>query len=206
MRGAAAPAIAYGGLNALLFVTYNQTLKTLNPRISDPSKLAGLDLSKIWLAGAVGGSASWVISSPSELIKCRAQLASGDNGASSYRVLREVWQSEGIRGFYLGGVTTCLRDSVGYGFYFWSYELSKRLLLSRQADPFVAPSNVDVLVSGGIAGVITWCSIYPLDVIKTRMQAPVGLSEAHEPLMVQQGNRSALRIARGIYVEEGIRT
>lgn len=37
------------------------------------------------------------------------------------------------------------------------------------------PSSVDVLLSGGVAGIVTWTSIYPLDVLKTRLQAPVSL-------------------------------
>ena len=47
---------------------------------------------------------------------------------------------------------------------------AERLLLSRQHDPFAEPRAWETLVAGGIAGVVTWVSIYPLDVVKTRLQ------------------------------------
>ncbi len=168
-RGAAAPILGYGALNSILFMTFNRSLTLMDPSIFDYTKLAGVDLGKIWVAGAVGGLATFVVSAPSELIKCRAQLVV-DGQDSSYGVLKDIWKHRGFRGFYFGGTITAVRDAIGYGWYFWSYELSKRLLLSRQPDPFIPPTAADVLISGGIAGVVTWVSIYPLDVIKTRLQ------------------------------------
>lgn len=207
LRGAAAPVLGYGALNSLLYMSYNRSLKWLEPSIFNPTKLAGVDLSKIWLAGVVGGLASWAVSAPSELVKCRAQLAV--NGQqSSWTVFKNVLAKDGIRGLYLGGVVTSLRDSIGYGFYFWSYELSKRLLLSRQADPFLAPTTLEVLLSGGIAGVVTWASIYPLDAIKTRVQTQSqGELPGESRLLLKPARRSnnTLQIAQSMYRTEGLR-
>ena len=181
-------------------------MKLLEPSIFDPTKLAGVGLSKIWLAGALGGLASWFVSAPSELIKCRAQLCIGGQ-TSSVSVAKTVLKNEGLTGFYFGGVVTSLRDSIGYGFYFWSYELTKRLLLSRQHDPFRAASTMDVLVSGGIAGVITWASIYPLDVIKTRVQvqdASIAYGNESSALLgSSQRRKGALQIASEVFRAEG---
>ena len=58
---------------------------------------------------------------------------------------------------------------MGYGFYFYSYELSRRLL-SSPGDDDESGAKWKVLLYGGIAGVITWASIFPLDVVKTRVQ------------------------------------
>ena len=205
--GAAAPILGYGALNALLYMTFNRSLKLLDPSIFDPTRLAGVDLSRIWLAGALGGLASWVVSAPSELIKCRAQLCVGGQ-TSSLSVVKSIVKSDGLKGLYFGGVVTGLRDSIGYGFYFWSYELTKRLLLSRQHDPFLEASTVDVLMSGGIAGVITWASIYPLDVIKTRVQAQdaraAHLNESSALLVESPRSKGALQIARETLRTEGI--
>jgi solute carrier family 25 (mitochondrial carnitine/acylcarnitine transporter), member 20/29 len=207
-RGSAAPILGYGALNSLLFVTYNRSLKLLDPSIPDPTKLAGVDLSKIWIAGVLGGLASWVVSAPSEVIKCRAQLCV-DGQRSSLAIFKELWKSGGLRGLYLGGVITSLRDSIGYGFYFWSYELSKRILLSRQADPFLDATAMDVLISGGIAGVITWASIYPLDVIKTRIQtqssSSLGPNDTTPLLGRDEPARGSLQTAQHIYRSEGLR-
>ena len=111
--GTTAPILTYGALNALLFMSYNRTVYMLNPTITDPTNLAQTPLLKIWTAGAVGGLAIWIVSAPTELIKCQAQLA---ENASSWTVARDIWRNRGLRGLYQGGVVTSIRDSVGYGF------------------------------------------------------------------------------------------
>ncbi|KAL1639349.1 hypothetical protein SLS58_008063 [Diplodia intermedia] len=114
VRGATAPILGYGALNAILFVSYNRTLSLLGER--DPSKPHGL--ARVFWAGAVSGFATFVVSAPTELVKCRAQV-------------------------------------------FWSYELSKRLITSPDEDT-QRQAALKVLLCGGIAGVVTWASIFPL--------------------------------------------
>ncbi|EEP80595.1 conserved hypothetical protein [Uncinocarpus reesii 1704] len=168
VRGATAPILGYGALNALLFVAYNRTLLYLSPSTVDPTNPIGVPLTQIWLAGAVGGLASWTISSPTELVKCRVQLNTHEP-VSSWAIAKDILRARGLKGFYFGGLVTSIRDSVGYGFYFWSYELSKRFMDSRNASP--QQEAAKILLCGGIAGVVTWASVFPLDVIKTRLQA-----------------------------------
>ena len=182
ITGTAAPVLGYGALNALLFVSYNRTEAALNHAFNPLSTSAaasttGTNLYTTFLAGAVGGLATWVVSTPTELIKCRVQLASSSSPSpSSWSVAKRVLQTQGIKGLYFGGVVTALRDSIGYGFYFWSYELTSRWMAqTRQGDPQVASSSsaASVLLCGGLAGIVTWASIFPLDVIKTRVQTQV---------------------------------
>jgi solute carrier family 25 (mitochondrial carnitine/acylcarnitine transporter), member 20/29 len=78
----------------------------------------------------------------------------------SHRILREVYDSKGIRGLYFGGMITSLRDSIGYGFYFWGYEGAKMVLLSETDSERVRMGKM--LTAGGIAGCLTWASVYPL--------------------------------------------
>ncbi|CAI9637569.1 solute carrier family 25 protein [Alternaria burnsii] len=178
VRGATAPILTYGALNALLFMTYNRTLSLLNDPPASPQ-----NFSKVFLAGATGGLASFVVSAPTELVKCRAQVATSAT-TTSWSVARDVWKAEGIRGLYYGGGITSVRDAVGYGFYFWSYELSKQAWSSP--DDSDRETAMKVLLCGGLAGVITWASIFPLDVIKTRVQTQV----LHAS--VQHGEQSSL--------------
>ena len=108
--GSAAPVLTYGALNGILFVSYNQTLRW--PEKSNHFSASPL-LSR-WLAGAVGGFATWVVSAPTEVIKCRAQIS--DVGKSSFIVAREIWKRDGVKGLYRAGGITSVRDAVGYGF------------------------------------------------------------------------------------------
>ncbi|OQN99728.1 hypothetical protein B0A48_14498 [Cryoendolithus antarcticus] len=216
LRGAAAPILGYGALNALLFVTYNRSLALLSSSAagSDGSTSAHPSLGAIWTAGAIGGLATFVVSAPTELVKCRAQVSSPPK--SSLLVARELWSRGGVRGMYLGGGITSVRDAVGYGFYFWSYELSKRYMHSAfPVNKNQTQEAVNVLLCGGLAGVVTWATIFPLDVIKTRLQThdlvphPT-LNTSRQPLLqppsepIKPATPSALSIARTAYANEGI--
>ncbi|KAI5460248.1 mitochondrial carrier domain-containing protein [Mariannaea sp. PMI_226] len=205
VTGTAAPILGYGALNALLFVSYNRSEAALNKVLSTRDNLW-----VTWLAGAVGGLATWVVSTPTELIKCRAQLATQQ--LTSWAITKQIWQGEGIRGLYFGGAITAIRDSVGYGFYFWSYELSTRWLAAKTgAEVSLHQEAAKVLLCGGLAGVVTWASIFPLDVVKTRVQAqPWNRQPDSSPLLGGDINRpekrfGALKVAQDAYREGGFR-
>jgi hypothetical protein len=87
--GTAAPVLGYGALNALLFVSYNRTDALLSKLFATQGNLWST-----WTAGAVAGLATWVVSTPTELIKCRAQLSSSPQ--SSWHITRRIWGAEGI--------------------------------------------------------------------------------------------------------------
>ncbi|KAI1635762.1 mitochondrial carrier domain-containing protein [Biscogniauxia mediterranea] len=246
VAGTAAPVLGYGALNALLFVSYNRTESLLNEALSSRTSSSsisstgtGSNLWTTWIAGAVGGLATWAVSTPTELVKCRAQVlassssSSPSSSLSSWAIAKHVLRTEGIRGLYLGGAVTALRDSVGYGFYFWSYELGSRwaeAYQSRERTPltgtsssssFFSPDAAKILLCGGVAGVVTWASVFPLDVVKTRVQtqmqspllavsggAPATtplLLEAQEPHATGQRRLGAVEIAKEAYREGGMR-
>lgn len=209
VRGATAPILGYGALNAILFVTYNRSLTFFGDDPAIPNNLW-----KVWCAGAVGGLATFVVSAPTELVKCRAQVST--IATSSWSIARDIWKQEGIRGLYYGGCITSVRDAVGYGFYFWSYELSKQTMSSpKDTDKQAA---MKVLFCGGLAGIVTWASIFPLDVVKTRVQIQVvdALSSTvpeeqrllrSDPAPVRLGiakRQGAFQITRQSYRNEGI--
>jgi len=233
LTGTAAPVLGYGALNALLFVSYNRTEAALNQlllssQLPSGGTTTGTNLWTTWLAGAIGGLATWVVSTPTELVKCRAQLASPP--ASSWAITKHTLRTAGLRGLYFGGGVTALRDSIGYGFYFWSYELASRMLIpspspspSQSGTPS-PPTNAttQILLCGGLAGIITWASIFPLDVIKTRVQTQISSFSSHlapshhasplesNPLLPKQQHPpqkqlGAWAIAKSTYHSGGIR-
>jgi solute carrier family 25 carnitine/acylcarnitine transporter 20/29 len=109
LRGTAAPILGYGALNALMFITYNRCMVSLSEDPSSPSSL-----SKTFVAGALGGLATFLVSAPTELIKCRVQVSGVET--SSWATATQLWKERGVRGLYWGGGVTSLRDSIGYGF------------------------------------------------------------------------------------------
>lgn len=92
---------------------------------------------------------------------------------------------------------------------FWSYELLKQSSASRNDSD--RDTAMKVLLCGGVAGIITWASIFPLDVVKTRLQTQVvhdralQQAERHALLRADAGGKrlSALEIARDLYRTDG---
>ena len=101
-----------------------------------------------------------LVTCPMELVKCRMQVSHVPNGFLP--IIKQIFKQEGFRGFYRGFVPTLLRDTPGLGLYFSSFQY----LIDCQS----TKSEQSLLVSGGIAGTLSWIFIYPFDVIKTQLQ------------------------------------
>ena len=65
-------------------------------------------------------------------------------------------------------VITAVRDIPSFAVYFSLYEYSKAWLSQGQPD---GACDWQILASGGLAGVVAWASIYPLDTVKTIIQS-----------------------------------
>ncbi|KAH6649582.1 mitochondrial carrier domain-containing protein [Chaetomium tenue] len=250
LLGTAAPVLGYGALNALLFVSYNRTEAFLNQlsgcdtgggSTPQDTQARGTNLLTTWLAGAVGGLATWAVSTPTELVKCRAQLqipthtrptpnhrppptTSTSTSSSSWHITKHLLQQHGPRALYAGGTVTALRDTIGYGFYFWGYELCSRAMRGFMPPASTVSGMGDggggggmeaarVLLCGGLAGIITWASIFPLDVVKTRVQTQFLGGGERAPLLGGGGGGGegrgrplgAWEVARQTYREGGVR-
>ena len=57
---------------------------------------------------------------------------------------------------------------------FWSYELSKRWVTSpAQSD---ARAAMNVLLCGGLAGIVTWASVFPLGIRRVSVKSTLSRS------------------------------
>ena len=154
-------------INAVVFGVYGQTQKFLDENL--PSR-SDHHLGGHFLAGASAGIAQAPVCSPIELAKTRLQLqasgAVGDNKFSSpLQCLRQIYRTEGTRGVFNGLGITLLREAPSYGVYFVTYEA-----LTQSATPI---STLHMLLAGGLAGTASWVISYPLDVVKSRLQADI---------------------------------
>ena len=105
---------------------------------------------------------------------------------------KAIYKENGLVGFYKGGLAMAYREIPSYGLYCLSYEyLSAKMHEHGLTD---SKGIVASLVSGGIAGCLTWASIIPFDVIKSRYQADFAGEY-----------RGFLHCARMLYLEGGIR-
>ncbi|KAF9125134.1 hypothetical protein BGW39_007637 [Mortierella sp. 14UC] len=188
-KGISSPIVGLAGLNSILFASYSASMRLFEvmappqPSLNTTAGEALQPLSHVFAAGFVAGVACFLVSTPTELVKCRAQVIASRldptssaaaqkailSESGSWHVTKDVIRRFGLRGLYQGGWVTILRDAPGYGVYFLSYEGLKRVL-EVPAGETGGINTWKLLFAGGLAGTLSWASIYPLDVIKTRLQ------------------------------------
>jgi len=149
-RGISSPLLGVAGINAVTFGVNAQVLK----RLSNPDSL-----SSITLAGASAGLVQTSIVSPMELIKTQMQVC-GQTEISG--TVSHIYRAAGLPGIFRGLGVTATREVPAFAVYFSSYEL----MMERMGE-----STPAVLMAGGMAGVFSWITTYPQDVIKSRLQA-----------------------------------
>ncbi|KAL3052741.1 hypothetical protein OYC64_005297 [Pagothenia borchgrevinki] len=164
-KGIGSPMMGLTFINAIVFGVQGNTMRLLGH--DTPMNQ--------FLAGAAAGAIQCVICCPMELAKTRLQLQGTGEKKSSRKLYKNsldclvrIYNREGLRGVNRGMVTTLIRETPGFGVYFLAYDVLTRGLGCEPDDRFMIPK---LLFAGGMAGIASWLSTYPVDVIKSRLQA-----------------------------------
>ncbi|XP_046853109.1 mitochondrial ornithine transporter 2-like isoform X2 [Xenia sp. Carnegie-2017] len=163
--------------NSILFLCYGRCQSVIQTlfHVSHVDKLS------VFQNACAGSIAAFITSfalCPTELIKCQLQAQYqnqqlqenfGKKPLGALRLTANIITNEGLQGLYRGFVSTCTREVGGYFFFFGGYQLSKRFLTpaGKTADDL---GPIEVAISGGIAGACFWSSVFPTDVVKSRIQ------------------------------------
>ncbi|KAG9019106.1 hypothetical protein FRB90_006420 [Tulasnella sp. 427] len=124
-KGVTSPLAGTAFLNGIVFASYGFFIRAQQRSGQSPDK--DPSLTQIGLAGAGSGVVASIITTPTELVKIRQQMMLSPTGfPSTYQVALTIFRTEGVRGFFRGITSTCLRD-LGYGWYFATYEGTCRL-------------------------------------------------------------------------------
>jgi len=164
-RGTLPPLMGVGAAVSIQFGV-NEKTKQLARKISG---LSELKISHLFGCGVIAGSATSLISAPVEHTRIRMQLQ-GKTSFSAVECVKRVVNTYGVRGLYKGGAPTLWRDSMAFGIYFSMYEwITRQLLSSTQSSKDLNTGRV--LFAGGLSGIMLWIATYPIDMIKTKIQA-----------------------------------
>lgn len=156
-------------VNAIVFGVYSQTYKLLHQDEDDKQKqgVYPQPLTGYFIAGVSAGLAQSPVCSLIELAKTRLQLQSSASASGPLQCLYRIHKAEGLRkGVFRGFGTTLMREAPSYGVYFATYEF-----LTRSPPEGGPISTWRVLLAGGLAGTASWVVSYPIDVVKSRIQA-----------------------------------
>jgi mitochondrial ornithine carrier protein len=189
-RGVSAPMVGAAAETASLFVSYSASQTILRKTVVSVPEDEKLPLWALVTAGGMAGVVTSVILTPIELVKCRMQAPLSSTLApatlqpgtplpslSPFTVIRDVFQREGLRGFWRGQLGTFFRESGGGAAWFGGYEATSRALTKRLAvqqgrlveEIKQLPISYQML-SGAVAGMSYNFIFFPADTIKSKIQ------------------------------------
>lgn len=168
------------GENSALFFAYGFCQKAVKTALGKQSVSQLTDFENA-CSGFLAAFFSSLVLCPTELVKCKLQanqevleMNFGGNvpvheRSNPINICKIVFREEGIPGFFRGLTSTFLREMPGYFFFFGGYELARTFL----TPPGKTKNDLSLLrlaVAGGLGGWCLWITIYPFDLIKSRMQ------------------------------------
>jgi len=124
------------------------------------------------LIGGVAGAVSRTVTAPLELYKIQRQ-----NQYIKDASIRSVLKKEGMRYLWKGNMTNCIRIFPQIATNFSAFESSKKYLFKDVKD-----DKLKNFYSGGVAGVVSMTTVYPLETIRTRLSLQMNKSHYTNPL------------------------
>jgi solute carrier family 25 carnitine/acylcarnitine transporter 20/29 len=189
-RGMAAPLVSASAINAVIFSSYATSSRYWDNHFADSTELqleqeTGHDVwQKAFCCGSFAGLVQCVIICPTEHVKCRLQIQHGRGAADNIykgplQAATSIVRTFGISGLFRGWNATAWREIPAFGLYFSVYDYCKDKVTGLLADRANLSVNEEVphshlwissTLAGGLSGSLTWGVIYPIDVIKSRIQ------------------------------------
>ncbi|KAG1144458.1 hypothetical protein G6F37_006278 [Rhizopus arrhizus] len=128
---------------------------------------------KPFVSGMIAGSFATTVTYPFDLLRTRFALQGTNKvyNSLSHAVL-DIVEKEGIGGFYRGLGSSITQIMPYMGLMFFSYEglcsFAQRLKEKRMVSD--KQSRITDMICGSLAGIISKAGVFPLDVIRKRLQ------------------------------------
>ncbi|KAK2665970.1 hypothetical protein Ddye_004544 [Dipteronia dyeriana] len=125
--------------------------------------------SRYLIAGGIAGIASRTVTAPLDRLKVILQVQT--TRAEIMPALRQIWKEGGLLGFFRGNGLNVLKVAPESAIRFHMYEVLKNLIMKASGEE--DKNNVGVTVrlfAGGLAGAVAQTVVYPMDLVKTRLQ------------------------------------
>lgn len=203
-RGALASSLGQTPTNFVVFGVYGTALRGFEH--IDVASAIGVSQAysrflHIYLAGSLSGVAQSFATAPFEHIKVQQQimLRPGEPHLGLVATARAIIRGGGPLHLMRGTLATAMRDGGSFGVYFGSYDQFKILLSRASGLPEGRPpSELTMFVSGGLAGLLSWFLIFPLDVIKSVVQG--------SPVTAPRSSTAVSAVVMRLYREGGLRS
>lgn len=171
-KGSLPPLLGVGACVSIQF----GVVENMKRMIKAWNKGEELSLVQQMMAGSIAGVANSIVSAPAEGHRIRMQVQGkidprGDpHYRSSVDCMKTIFKLHGLKGSFAGLKVTVLREAGTFATYFGMYEYMVSVL--KPAAGTVEDLSVwQLLLAGGMAGYAYWLPWYPIDAIKSKLQA-----------------------------------
>ena len=185
-KGMSSPLIGYGFVSAIWFGVNFNVLSCLQSE-----QETRISFKNGMIAGGCAGLAGTFVISPMERLKVYTQC---ENTRGGIHALRDLVRSQGVmdglfRGFHVTAAREVSQVSVHFSSYFFINNIVQGYCYDGRK-PLWLP-----LVSGAVAGCLSWVFTMPLDIVKTKLTST----------RKQSQGESALRVFSDLIREGGIK-
>ncbi|KAK9466054.1 mitochondrial carrier domain-containing protein [Lipomyces arxii] len=196
-RGVTVSAVMSTPAFMLYLVSYRQAKKDLGSYFGTDSAFTYI------FAGIVAEVTSSVFFTPMEVIKGRMQLRDGSGIASTSKLVKKMYETEGLRSFFRGYFMNLVIYTPNTVFYWYVYEHLKKYIRRQNAatDSTKELSTTQYAVASSLATAGSETVSNFFDVVKTRQQ----LALSDEVKLIRPDDRnSLLTVAKNLIKEAGL--
>lgn len=119
-----------------------------------------------FLNSAIARSVTAVITNPLTIIRTRSELIGCNDYSNFLRSCKLIYQKEGMRSFYKGGLLLLLEEFPFGGIFNATYEGINRKMGNHSSN-----SNLGFILSGTIAGIVATTLTHPFELCRTKLQS-----------------------------------
>lgn len=125
--------------------------------------------SRYLIAGGVAGATSRTATAPLDRLKVILQVRTSQ--AHIMPAVKEIWREGRFGGFFRGNGLNVMKVAPESAIRFYMYEVLKTFIVNAKGEGEKADIGaVGRLFAGGAAGAVAQTTIYPMDLVKTRLQ------------------------------------
>ncbi|CAM0910102.1 unnamed protein product [Alopecurus aequalis] len=124
--------------------------------------------SKYLIAGGIAGAASRTATAPLDRLKVIMQVQTTRTTVA--HAVKDIFIRGGLLGFFRGNGLNVVKVAPESAIRFYAYETLKEYIMKSKGENKSAVGASERLVAGGLAGAIAQTAIYPIDLVKTRLQ------------------------------------
>ncbi|EFJ15313.1 hypothetical protein SELMODRAFT_118883 [Selaginella moellendorffii] len=155
--------------------------------------------SRYFIAGGVAGAVSRTATAPLDRLKVILQVQTERRARPNlFQGLKQIYTEGGMAGFYVGNGINVLKVAPESAVKFYAFEMLKEVAAKIQGEQKSEIGPLGRLFAGGAAGAIAQTVVYPLDVVKTRLQVLSRKSQMSSLVRDMYAHEGFLSFYRGL--------